>query len=175
MTAPTQPNTSRADCSRCAALCCIMFAFENTEDFAVDKPAGTPCPHLSADRRCKIHDTRAEQGFGGCIKFDCHGAGQRVSQDVFGGRTWQDAPALTLPMLHAFETMRLVVDLEDLLVAANALPLKPDHAAKHADLEHALAAHTPWTQDSLAQLKASNLPDRIRAFAASLGEYVTHK
>ena len=35
-----------ADCSRCAGLCCVLPAFAASADFAVDKPAGTPCRHL---------------------------------------------------------------------------------------------------------------------------------
>ena len=36
----------RADCSRCVGLCCVAPAFARSADFAVDKPAGTPCTNL---------------------------------------------------------------------------------------------------------------------------------
>lgn len=153
-----------------------MFAFENTEDFAIDKPAGTPCPHLSSDRRCNIHDSRAKLGFSGCIKFDCHGAGQRVTQDVFAGKSWQDDAALILPMLHAFEAMRRVVDMEDLLAAAGKLPLKINDQAELDTLNTSLSAYTPWTQETLAKVRSSDLPARIKTFVASLKNYLpNHK
>ena len=46
----------RADCSRCAALCCVVPAFSRSSDFAIDKPAGRPCPNLRSDLRCGIHE-----------------------------------------------------------------------------------------------------------------------
>ncbi|HEY3438708.1 MAG TPA: pentapeptide repeat-containing protein, partial [Actinotalea sp.] len=33
-----------ADCSRCAGLCCVVPAFVRSADFAITKPAQTPCP-----------------------------------------------------------------------------------------------------------------------------------
>ena len=35
----------RADCTRCFALCCVAPAFAASADFAIDKPAGQPCPN----------------------------------------------------------------------------------------------------------------------------------
>ena len=35
----------RADCARCAGLCCVAPAFAASADFAIDKPAGHACPH----------------------------------------------------------------------------------------------------------------------------------
>ena len=77
----------RADCSRCFALCCVAPAFAASADFAIDKPAGHPCPNLQEeDFRCGIHDRLRERGFPGCTVFDCFGAGQQVAQVTFGGR-----------------------------------------------------------------------------------------
>ena len=45
----------RADCSRCAGLCCVAPAFAASADFAIDKPAGHACPHLRDDALCGIH------------------------------------------------------------------------------------------------------------------------
>ena len=70
----------RADCGRCAGLCCVAPAFVASADFAIDKPAGRPCPKLSSDFSCSIHDSLREHGFPGCAVFDCFGAGQQVVQ-----------------------------------------------------------------------------------------------
>ncbi|TNM68469.1 pentapeptide repeat-containing protein [Streptomyces sp. NP160] len=83
---PDSRSALRADCGRCAALCCVLPAFSRSADFAVDKPAGTPCPHLRADARCGIHARLVPSGFPGCVAFDCFGAGQRAVQVVFGQR-----------------------------------------------------------------------------------------
>ena len=55
----------RADCGRCAALCCVAPAFTVSADFAVSKPAGRPCPHLLGDFRCGIHAGLRDRGFPG--------------------------------------------------------------------------------------------------------------
>nr|BFE68040.1 hypothetical protein GCM10020092_013410 [Actinoplanes digitatis] len=63
----------RADCGRCAGLCCVAPAFARSADFAIDKPAGRPCPNLAEDFRCGIHERLPEKGFRGCVVFDCFG------------------------------------------------------------------------------------------------------
>ncbi|HLT10710.1 MAG TPA: pentapeptide repeat-containing protein, partial [Micromonosporaceae bacterium] len=68
----------RADCSRCAGLCCVVPGFSASSEFAIDKPAGSPCPNLGPDFRCRIHDMLRARGFAGCATYDCFGAGQRV-------------------------------------------------------------------------------------------------
>lgn len=86
----------RADCGRCAALCCVLPAFSRSADFAVDKPAGTPCQNLRDDARCGIHTRLVASGFPGCVAFDCFGAGQRAVQVVFGQRPGGPPPPSAL-------------------------------------------------------------------------------
>jgi hypothetical protein len=74
-----------ADCSSCAGLCCIVPAFVKSSDFAITKAAGKACPNLRGDFRCGIHERLDEQGFHGCVVFDCFGAGQRITQENPGG------------------------------------------------------------------------------------------
>ncbi|MFI9600239.1 pentapeptide repeat-containing protein [Streptomyces sp. NPDC052043] len=81
----------RGDCARCFGLCCVALTFAASADFALDKPAGKPCPNLRDDHRCGIHTRLRQQGFSGCTVYDCFGAGQKVSQVVFGGRDWRTA------------------------------------------------------------------------------------
>jgi Pentapeptide repeats (8 copies) len=71
----------RADCAKCVGLCCVAPAFAASADFAISKPAGTPCPNLLADHRCGIHDSLRQRGFTGCTVYDCFGAGQRVARE----------------------------------------------------------------------------------------------
>ena len=95
--------TSR--CEDCAALCCVMLPFDAGEDFGFDKAAAQACRHL-AGHACAIHSGLAAAGFSGCVRYDCLGAGQRVVQEVFAGRSWRDDPALLHPMEAAFRAMR---------------------------------------------------------------------
>ncbi len=99
----------RADCSRCVGLCCVAPAFARSADFAVDKPAGTPCAHLRAEFRCAIHVDLRDRGFAGCTVFDCLGAGQRVTA-AFAGRDWR-TPDVAAPMFRAFAVARQVHEL----------------------------------------------------------------
>ena len=78
-TADDDRSTLHGDCLRCHALCCTALGFERSADFAVDKPAGTPCPQLATDHRCTIHDALRARGYRGCTVYDCFGAGQIVS------------------------------------------------------------------------------------------------
>jgi uncharacterized protein YjbI with pentapeptide repeats len=99
----------RADCARCVGLCCVAPAFARSADFAVDKPAGTPCTNLQADFRCGIHADLRHRGFAGCTVFDCLGAGQRVTA-AFAGRDWR-TPEVAAPMFAAFGIARQVHEL----------------------------------------------------------------
>lgn len=78
----------RADCSSCAALCCVVPAFARSSQFAITKPAGVACPNLDA-YRCAIHADLRGRGFAGCAAYDCFGAGQRVTAAVLAGRDWR--------------------------------------------------------------------------------------
>jgi len=113
----------RADCAQCAALCCVAPAFAASAEFAIDKPAGQPCPHLTAGFRCSIHARLRPSGFAGCAAFDCLGAGQQVVQVTFGGRDWRAEPEIGQQMFEAFVVMRR---LHQLLWHLNeALALRP--------------------------------------------------
>ncbi|MFE0037231.1 pentapeptide repeat-containing protein [Streptomyces sp. NPDC059015] len=118
------PGTSalRADCGDCFALCCVALPFSASADFAVDKPAGRPCGNLRDDFRCGIHTRLREGGFSGCTVYDCFGAGQKVSQVTFTGRSWRSAPGSARQMFDVFPVMRQLHELLWYLTAALALP-----------------------------------------------------
>lgn len=125
----------RADCERCFALCCVAPAFSASSDFAISKPAGTPCPKLQSDFRCGIHTSLRQQGFRGCAVYDCFGAGQRVSQETFGGQDWRgSAPATQMfDVFHAVRTLHeLLWYLAEALIRIPAGPLRAEVADAQA-------------------------------------------
>jgi hypothetical protein len=136
----------RADCSRCAGLCCVAPPFAASADFAFDKPAGTPCRHLRDDFRCGIHDRLRAEGFPGCTVFDCFGAGQRITQETFGGRGWHETPELAAAQFAALPVVRSLHEM--LWYLAEALA-HPEAAPLHAECRELrgrteeLAAGTP--------------------------------
>ncbi|MEV6929298.1 pentapeptide repeat-containing protein [Dactylosporangium sp. NPDC051485] len=101
----------RADCSRCFGLCCVAPTFARSSDFAIDKPAGQPCPNLGDTFRCGIHTRLRERGFAGCTVYDCFGAGQHVAQVVYEGRDWRGDPASAPRMFDVFAAVRILHEL----------------------------------------------------------------
>lgn len=128
----------RADCANCFSLCCVAPAFSRSSDFAIDKPAGHPCPNLLADHRCGIHDRLRPSGFRGCEVFHCLGAGPAVSQVVFGGQDWRDDPALAPVMFDVFAVVRQLQEilwyLEQAAAVAPAGPLKTEATERQTAL-----------------------------------------
>ena len=144
-----------ADCVSCAGLCCVAPAFARSSDFAIDKPAGRPCPHLGEEHfGCTIHERLVPSGFKGCVVFDCFGAGQRITQETFGGRTWRDHPAIAGDMFDLLPLVRQLHELMWLLTEA----LELDEAARvHPKLRAALAETDRLAGGDVAELKKLDL------------------
>ncbi|MFE9426847.1 pentapeptide repeat-containing protein [Kitasatospora sp. NPDC006697] len=123
--APTAPRADRpdlrADCANCFGLCCVALPFARSADFAANKAAGQPCRNLRTDFRCGIHAELRQEGFAGCTVFDCFGAGQQVSQVVFGGTSWRERPETSERMFQVFPVVRHLHEL--LWYVAEALDL----------------------------------------------------
>jgi hypothetical protein len=160
----------------------VAPAFARSADFAIDKPAGRPCPNLLAEFRCGIHDHLRDKGFVGCTVYDCFGAGQHTVA-AFGGASWRDSPDLARRMFAAFAVMRGLHELLWYVTEAQALPearsLRGELARAYSELEgltglgpDALAGvevSPVWERASELLLRASALarapggPDRRRA------------
>jgi Pentapeptide repeats (8 copies) len=153
----------RADCSRCAGLCCVAPAFATSADFAIDKPAGVPCPNLRDDFRCGIHAQLRERGFPGCEVFDCFGAGQRLTQVTFGGRSWREAPELAVTQFAVLPVMR---QLHEMLWHLTEALSRPAAAPLHAEARAAA--------DRIERLAAADAADLgrldVRAHRGEVGE-----
>jgi uncharacterized protein YjbI with pentapeptide repeats len=142
----------RADCDACFGLCCVAPAFSASADFAIDKDAGQPCPHLQSDFRCSIHDRLRQRGFPGCAAYDCFGAGQRVAQVTFGGQDWRRTPGIAAQMFEVFTVMRqlheLLWYLTEAMTLRAAVPLRDDLRVALAETE----ALTNGIPEDLARL-----------------------
>lgn len=131
--------TLRADCGACVGLCCVALPFQASTDFAIDKPAGRPCPNLQTDTRCGIHLHLRERGFPGCTVYDCFGAGQQVSKVTYAGRHWRDSPDVASGMFRVFPVMRQLHELLFYLTEAATLSAARD---LHAQIEAEIAELT---------------------------------
>ena len=168
---PALPSLT-ADCASCAGLCCVMLAFDKGDDFALDKPAHTPCPHLARDFSCNIHARLNSAGFPGCTRYGCLGAGQRVVQEVFKGKDWRSHPESLPAMADAFATLRRVHRDLELLTAARALSLSDDALAVLAALMAQANPAAGWTPDSLSQFAQTDHSQRVARFLRSLRDHV---
>ncbi len=134
----------RADCDRCFALCCVAPTFARSSEFAIDKPAGTPCPHLGDDHRCTIHDRLRDEGFAGCTAYDCFGAGQRLAQVTFGGRDWRTHDDVAAPIMAALPILRALHELlwylGDALARPTSEPLAATLGSARDQVEEAAAS-----------------------------------
>lgn len=84
-----------SDCSRCSGLCCIALYCFQSDGFPQDKPIGKPCINLMDNFKCRIHEDLESMGMRGCIGYDCFGAGQYLTEEIYGGVTWKTQPGKT--------------------------------------------------------------------------------
>jgi len=176
-----------ADCANCFGLCCVALAFTKSADFALDKPAGDPCTNLDEHDACRIHPQLRDRGFKGCTVFDCFGAGQKVSQQTFAGRSWRDDPATREAMFSTFPLVRRLHELLWYLDEAITLVERERehaHAATHGRRRTATTPdRAPWlaafehvrsltggTPDELAALDVDAEYDAVRPLLVQASE-----
>lgn len=127
-------NHLSADCENCFGLCCVALPYAKSADFPINKEAGTPCSNLQADYRCGIHKNLREKGFRGCAVYECFGAGQKVSQVIFGGNDWRKQPSIKNEMFNVFPIIQQLYEM--LFYVREALGLK-DTQSIHRELQNA--------------------------------------
>ncbi len=139
----------RADCTRCRALCCVVPGFARSSDFAIDKPAGRPCPNLQSDFRCGVHTELRVLGFAGCTVYDCLGAGQHVTEVVLGGHDWRTSPDTADAMVEVFPVVRDLFELLRYVAEAASFPRATE---VHDALEAAYAQLEALTRTDVGTL-----------------------
>lgn len=115
----------------------------SSADFAIDKPAGRPCPHLDDRLRCGIHAELAPRGFPGCVAYDCFGAGQRLTQETFRGLDWRVAPDVAERLFASLPVLRhlheLLWYLAEAITRTPPGPLHAELVAARHETEHEAA------------------------------------
>ncbi len=170
---PTLERDSlRPDCSSCFALCCTAFGFARSADFAIDKPAATPCPNLGQDFSCIIHDRLRPRGFRGCTVFDCFGAGQAVSQQLFAGISWREAPDSRRDMFAAFKVVRQLHEMLWHLAEAQQRTFDADTARAVHGLRTAIADLVRGPLSGLYACDLAGLHSAVRTMLVEVSEEV---
>lgn len=158
----------KPDCANCAALCCVALHIEKSSQFPIDKPAGVTCPNLDNRGACKIHENLKNKGFSGCIAYDCHGAGQRVVQDLYDGISWQANARLLEQMSEDFAKMRRLHSWIELLFAAQKLQLSPPLLAECTALLTELYPRQSWNRTRFDALNLQTTGENVSEFLAKL-------
>ncbi|WP_174615286.1 pentapeptide repeat-containing protein [Virgibacillus ihumii] len=102
----------KSDCKNCFGLCCVALPYTESADFPFNKDGGEPCRHLCSNNLCSIHDELRDKGFRGCVAYECFGAGQHVSQNIYKGEDWRKDPERAEEMFAVFP---LVQQLHEML------------------------------------------------------------
>ena len=146
-----------ADCSRCAALCCVLLPFRREGGFGADKAGGVACANLLADDRCGIHDRLGESGWTGCVAFDCFGAGQFVTERTYAGRSWRGGSADVGEMGAVLTVQRLLHEMLHHLAEVDLRAPDPE-AAGLAERVNGLRALDP---EALLGIDLDELHDEV--------------
>lgn len=162
----------RPDCANCFALCCTAFGFSRSADFALDKPAGTPCQNLADDFSCTIHDRLRPRGFRGCTVFDCFGAGQNVSQGFFAGKSWLERPETKAEMFSAFKAARQLHEMLWYLAEAQSRTFDPDSSVRVKRLRRTIEHAVSGELSGLVSLDLQQLHSDVRALLIEVSEEV---
>ncbi|MDQ0031663.1 pentapeptide repeat-containing protein [Arthrobacter bambusae] len=161
----------RPDCASCFALCCTALGFSRNADFAIDKPAGTPCKNLASDFSCTIHESLRPRGFRGCTVFDCFGAGQNVSQNLFQGISWRADSAKATNLFQSFNVVRQLHEMLWYLAEATSRTFDPDVSYQVNELRMTIESAMAETQRVLS-LNLGDLHARVRSVLMDVSEEV---
>lgn len=156
-----------ADCSHCAGLCCRYLAFDRSGSFGFDKAAGEACRNLLSNHRCRVHARRAVLGFGGCVTYDCAGAGQ-VATALFAGCSWETDAELSRELAYAFALLRDVHELLLLLRTTRVLQLSFEQCVERDALQGLLVPALGWSRETLRRLALSEVRARVAEFLSGL-------
>lgn len=110
----------RSDCSNCFGLCCVALPYAKSADFPFNKEAGKPCRNLCSNHLCSIHSELREKGFRGCVSYECFGAGQHVSQNLYKGKDWRTDEENAQEMFTVFPLVQQLHEMLWYLIQAMA-------------------------------------------------------
>jgi len=159
-----------ADCANCFGLCCVALAFARSADFPFDKDAGDPCTNLDDADGCRIHPHLRARGFSGCTVFDCSGAGQKVSQHTFAGRSWRGDAETQRSMFATFPIVRRLHDLLRYLDEAITLVRRTEDAGRWVAAFERVRSLSDGTPEELATLDVDAEYDRARPLLLEASE-----
>lgn len=159
-----------SDCKRCRALCCVALAFDQESgQFGYDKPAGRACRHLDKTDhyQCQIHDRLDSQGFSGCLKYQCYGAGPYVIDMLENKNNWQQQSDFLPDIMASFLKTRQIFELLQLLQTAEMqLELSETDQTTMSKFIDQLMPEQGWSYDHLMVFNIEKTRQKIHSFLA---------
>lgn len=119
-----------------------------------------------------IFQKRTQLGFAGCVTYNCFGAGQRVTQEVFNGKTWRENDHLKQQMGAALSVLRRIHEQLSLLRASKKLPLSKEEHSSVEFLENELSQKEKWTEADLQHFPIEQTEKKILSFLSGLRRHV---
>jgi len=164
-----QRSSLEPDCDKCSALCCIAPSFAKSESFAFDKTAGVRCKHMTDDYRCEIHNVLPDKGHQGCVDYQCYGAGQKVTQDIYQGRTWMTHPDEAEEIFSVYFAVKAVHELLGYLAGGLALCEDPQISDEIEKMQDELEEMTLVDPQALKDIQLPPLEKRVSSLLQAVG------
>ncbi|MEK4251703.1 pentapeptide repeat-containing protein [Paenibacillus sp. FSL W7-1287] len=139
-----------AKCEECFGLCCVALPYAKSADFAFDKDGGQPCRHLQNDFRCGIHTQLRSKGFKGCTVYECYGAGQKVSQQLYSGIDWRHVEQQQAQEM--FAVLPVVQQLHEMLYYLQESLMRKEVSILHEQIEQLMSETEALTLQSPASI-----------------------
>ncbi|WP_307280237.1 hypothetical protein [Arthrobacter sp. W4I7] len=121
---------------------------------------------------CTIHHSLKARGFNGCTLFGSFGAGQMVSQDLFGGVSRLEQPATNEQIFAAFEAARQLHELLWYLPEAQVRTFDPDASPRAVQLRGTSEKALGGEPAGLLSLAVQELHAEVRALLWAVSEEV---
>ncbi|WYP25736.1 pentapeptide repeat-containing protein [Alkalihalobacillus sp. FSL W8-0930] len=159
-----------SDCSQCFGLCCVALPYIQSTDFAKDKAAGTPCHNLNDRFMCTIHSKLREEGYKGCTVYECFGAGQKVSQSIYKGVSWNKKSSGEM-----FEVFPVIQQLHEMLSYLDEALRREETKPIHTQLKkefNKIDAYTYSDPETILTLDLASIRLEISKYLSEAGELV---
>lgn len=145
-----------ANCEACFGICCVALPYAKSADFAFNKDGGQPCRHLQGDYRCGIHTQLRNKGFKGCTVYECYGAGQKVSQQLYNGKDWRHSDHAHAQEM--FQVFPVVQQLHEMLYYLHESLMLQEAKSLHANIKQMMEETEQLTLQSPASLLKLDVP-----------------
>lgn len=144
----------KINCEKCSGLCCVALYCMKIDGFPANKETGVPCQYLRPDFHCDIHAKLGSKNMRGCLAYDCFGAGQKVTQNLFPKVDWKNNPDHANEIFQVFQIIFQLHQMEWYLLEALSLT---DDAHLKSDIKSFISENERLTSLPLDEILHLNI------------------